>query len=77
VCFPNKTQSYEIYDYEVYLVNVKRSQREEYLFRKNRKKTLEEIDSEIVEKLDMCHIEIVNGNISDAIIKFKKYLKFI
>lgn len=69
---PNST--YELYDYAVYFLNVKQSQKEEYILKKTGKKSLEEIDSEIVDKLGMCYIEIMNGNSMEVMVKFKKYL---
>jgi hypothetical protein len=69
---PNST--YELYDYAVYFLNVKQSQKEEYILKKTGRKSLKEIDSEIVDKLGMCYIEIVNGDILEVMVKFKKYL---
>lgn len=38
------------------------------------KKSLEAVDLEVVDKLDLCYIEIINGDVSNAMVKFKKYL---
>lgn len=46
-------------------------------FGENRKKSLEEIDLEIVDKLDMCYIEIINGDVSEAMAKFHRYLNHL
>jgi hypothetical protein len=61
--------TYELYDYEVYFLNVKQSQKEEYILGRTGKKSLE-----VVDKLDLCYIEIINGDVSNAMVKFKKYL---
>lgn len=46
-------------------------------FGENRKKSLEEIDLEIIDKLDMCYIEIINGDVSEAMAKFNRYLNHL
>lgn len=69
--------TYELYDYAVWILNVNQSQKEEYILESTGKKALEEVDLEIFDKLDMCYIEIINGDVAGAVGKFRRYLNYL
>lgn len=72
---PNGT--YEIYDYELNIRNVNQSNKVNYFLKKTGKKSLEEINQEILKKLQLCYIEIEKEGNSKAIVALKKYLEYL
>lgn len=72
---PNGT--YEIYDYELNIRNVIQSNKVNYFKKKTGKKSLEEINQEILKKLQLCYIEIEKEGNSKAVVALKKYLEYL
>lgn len=72
---PNAT--FEIYDYELNIRNVSQSNKIDYFLKKTGKKNLNEISPEILEKLELCYIEVINGENIKTLLCIKKYLKYI
>lgn len=68
---------YEIYDYELNARVVKQSNRRNYLLGKTGKTSLEEIDKEVLEKLDLCYVEIVERGDSEATAQIKRYVEHL
>ncbi|MCM1119512.1 MAG: hypothetical protein NC543_09155 [bacterium] len=69
--------TYEIYDYELNICIVKQSNKIKYFMTKTGKTSLEEIDKEILEKLNLCYIEIMEKGNPETTIQMKRYIEYL
>ena len=67
--------TFEIYEYELYVRNILTSKREEYYLESTGKSKVNDIDAEILERLDLCYIEVKNHNCETA--ELCKYLTYL
>ena len=67
--------TFEIYEYELYVKNILTSQREEYYLESTGKSKVNDIDAEILERLDLCYIEVRDHSCEmDELCKYLTYL---
>lgn len=71
----NQKSLNEIYDHELNARVVKQSNRRNYLLVKTEKKSLKEIDKDVLEKLNLCYAEIVERSNSEATAQIKRYME--